>query len=231
MKLVCIIQARMSSRRLPGKVLLPLAGQPLLGIAVERVRRAGLFETVIVATSQEWSDDLIEQWARRSGIPCVRGPLNDVVTRFLFAMNLWPADGYARICADSPLIDPDVVRAVAARYQNSRCDLATNVFPRTFPKGQSVEVIAPTPFKEMAARSLTLTQREHVTRYFYDHAGEYRIENVSNDAAGATVDLSIDTEEQYRTLCRLIDKRGFDPLLGTWRDWVERIRCASETGT
>lgn len=230
MKLVCIVQARMTSRRLPGKVLLPLAGRPLLAVVVERVRRASIFEEVLVATSWEPADDPIEQWARRSGTPCVRGPLKDVVARFLHAMDQWPAEGYARICADSPLLDPVIVRAVAERYRKHRCDLATNVFPRTFPKGQSAEVIAPSAFRELAARPLKPGQREHVTHYFYENAHEYRIENVLNEAEGSAVDLSIDTAEQYETLCRLIDARGFDPLVGTWREWAGRVSNAAGTG-
>lgn len=218
MKRVAIIQARMSSRRLPGKVLKLLGGQPLLGRMLARVRRAERLDDVVVASSTEPEDDVIAAYCSQAGVPLLRGPLENVAQRFSMAMEAWPADVYVRLCADSPLMDPAVIDAVVARFEAEKPDLATNVHPRSFPAGLSVEAINAATFRDAFPRFTTTPQREHVTRFFYEHADCYRIENVVNPSPLPPMDLSVNTEEQWQLLTRLWEAFGdrWDRL--PWRE-------------
>lgn len=201
---VAFVQARMSSARLPGKVLLPLGGRPMLDNVVERLRRARLLDDVWVTTSSSPSDDELAAFCRRAGIDCFRGALDDVVGRILAAASAADADVIVRISGDSPVIDPAVVDGVVERFHGVECDLATNVWPRSFPAGQSVEAVSRPVLAAAAGEMTTEHDREHVTPWFYDHADRYRIENVELDPPANGVRLVVDTEADLDGLTSLM---------------------------
>ncbi|NBU28167.1 MAG: hypothetical protein EBS42_08145 [Caulobacteraceae bacterium] len=116
--ILAILQARMSSSRLPGKVLMPLAGAPMIVRQIERLRRARRIDRIVVATSTEPEDDAIERVVRREGIAVHRGPLDDVLARFLGALASWPADHVVRLTADCPFADPDVIDETIALHHD-----------------------------------------------------------------------------------------------------------------
>jgi spore coat polysaccharide biosynthesis protein SpsF (cytidylyltransferase family) len=201
---VAVIQARSSSRRLPDKVLLELAGKPMLAYTVERLRRCRTVRDVVLATSDRPEDDRVAALGERLGVPVYRGPLDDVLGRFVAAARAFDATAVVRISGDSPLIDPEVVDRVVARLLAATCDLATNVFPRSFPKGQSVEVIALAALERAAAVAVDPEDREHVTRYIYGHPAAFRIENVAFGRDASGVQLSVDTADDLAFIGRIL---------------------------
>lgn len=188
----------MNSRRFPGKVLAPLCGRPMLVHVLERCAMAFGAEMVILATSREPSDDAAAECAEQSGYSTFRGDLDDVFSRFQQCLVAHPCDWFVRISADSPMIDPQLILRVAGR-RAAQYDLVTNVLPRTFPSGQSVEVVRAEPFAGIAADKLSAEEREHLTQVYYRNSARYRILNVaSRDAALARQHLTVDTPEDLR---------------------------------
>src|SRR5262249_37789783 len=142
--IVAIVQARMNSSRLPGKVLQEIAGQPMLWHVVQRTRQAQLLDRVVVATSDQSSDDPLAEFCARENIPCFRGSEQDVLDRYYQAARSIQADGIVRITSDCPLIDPDVIDKVIRAYEEEHYDYAANVLRYTYPNGLDVEVFSMT---------------------------------------------------------------------------------------
>ena len=162
-RVVAIVQARMSSRRLPGKVLTQLAGSPVLALVVGRLRRATLVDEVVVATSTDPSDDPIADWCAVSGTRCYRGSLDDVLDRFLGATRASDATHVVRITADCPLIDPDLVDLVirtTVEQDLDYCGLAGE-----FPDGLDCEVMTRSALERAGVEAMLPSEREHVTPY------------------------------------------------------------------
>ncbi len=198
------VQARMSSRRFPGKVLAPLAGRPMIDHVIERCGRAFGADRVVLATSREASDDALAAHGQALGVKVFRGDLGDVFSRFQACLAANPCEWFARISADSPLIDPRLIVRVADRREPG-LDLVSNVRPRTFPPGQSVEVINADRFALMDSAALTAEEREHVTLVFYNHPDRYRLRNVaSRDPQLAQQHLAVDTREELMAVEALI---------------------------
>lgn len=161
--IVAILQARMSSTRLPGKVLMPLVRQPMIVRQIERVARARKIDKLVVATSDGPEDDPIEKAVLREGIPVFRGSLHDVQDRFLGALDAHPAEHLVRLTADCPLADPELIDATIDLYLSSNADYANNTAPgRAWPKGTDIEVVRASTLRE-AAKVATPEAREHVT--------------------------------------------------------------------
>lgn len=203
--MLVIIQARMSSKRLPGKVLRPLAGRPMLAWLIERVNQARLADGLMVATSREADDDAIHSFCVRSGIACYRGPLHDVAERMAAAADSVGARAFVRISGDSPLMSPEVVDAVIDMYRSSDIDLATNVLVRTFPKGFSVEAIRVAALR----RSQTMMEpgeAEHVTSVFYRRPTDFRIVNISSGGDWGALQMSVDTMADFVLAERMVER-------------------------
>lgn len=198
-----LIQARMSSRRVPGKVLRELAGKPLLAYVDERCRAVTNADRVAVITSREKSDDPIEAFAADHDIDIFRGPLDDVAQRFLDASQAFSLDGFVRINADSPLIDPRLIERAIELYRASEVDLATNVIRRTFPAGMSVEAVGVRRFAE-AVPEFDAEEREHVTLYYYRHPEIFRIASFEAERDLGDRSLTVDTPEDVERMERLI---------------------------
>ena len=185
MRIGALVQARMSSARLPGKVLLPLAGRPALAWLVERLEHAEGLDAIAIATSTEASDDPVAAWCAASGVPCHRGPLDDVARRMLDAARAERLDAFVRVNGDSPLLDQRLVGRGVALMRDSGADLVTNVAERTFPHGQSVEVVRTDTFARLVAGDLDADEREHVTLALYRRAAGLAIVSfTSGESAG-----------------------------------------------
>ena len=141
MNLIAIIQSRMSSERYPGKMLAPFLGKPVLNHIVERIRSAKINLPIILATSKEVTDDPLALYAKHLGLEVVRGDLNDVVGRFYLTLSKYKCDAFFRVCGDSPLLYSSLFDTAASLFEKANFDLITNVFPRTFPPGMSIELI------------------------------------------------------------------------------------------
>ena len=188
----------MSSRRFPGKVLAPFRGRPIIWHVLDRVMRALPDVPRLVLTSTDPSDDPLAAYLAQLGQPCFRGPLDDVVERFRRGAEHVGARYLLRICADSPLLDDHVLKAVVAAHDPA-LDLVTTTQPRTFPKGHNAELINAASLA--AVTGLDAEDREHVTRVFHRQPGRFRIVNVeSGDPALAALELAVDTVDDLHRL-------------------------------
>lgn len=193
------IQARMSSRRFPGKVLAPFRGRPIILSVVEAVRSALPSAPIVVATSVEPSDDPLAAYLERIDVPVFRGALDDVVARFRGCLKAHPCARVLRVCADSPLLGAGVLRLVAA--PTDRFDLVTTTQRRTFPIGHNVELIDAEALRALPDKELDREDKEHLTRFFHRHPERFRILNVeSGHPELATQNLAVDTIEDLARL-------------------------------
>ncbi len=229
---VVIVVARMSSKRLPGKSLTCLSGRTVLGHVVQRVEQSREADTFLVATSTESSDDPILQWCEHAGVRCFRGSLSNVTLRVLQAGKEAGARKIVRVSADSPFIDPALIDYAIRLFRQNAVDLVTNVHPRSFPVGQSVEVMTVEALSRIVIKGLTPEQEEHVTKGFYDLPNEFRILNFNpEDVMGtATCDhtmvhMSIDSPEDMATAAKVSELMGVRLDTASWLDiesaWLE----------
>jgi len=206
--MLAIIQARMTSQRLPGKVLQPMAGKPMLQWVFDRVSQSVNLKKVMIATSDANSDAPICEYCRRHNIPYYRGPLEDVAGRFLECARREAADAFVRISGDSPLIDPSLVDQAVDLQTSTSCDLATNVQVRSYPKGQSVEVIQTEALQRAHQKMRDAEHQEHVTGYFYAYPEHFRIENFSCADSMCDIQLSVDTPEDFQSAETILKLTG-----------------------
>jgi spore coat polysaccharide biosynthesis protein SpsF (cytidylyltransferase family) len=201
--MIAVVQARFTSARLPGKVLRAMAGKPLLGWLIERLRAARRVTRIVVATSTEESDDAIAGYARQEDVDCYRGSLSEVASRLTAAAERANAEAFVRVNGDSPLVAPAVVDDIIALFQCAQPDLATNVQLRTFPKGFSVEAISVASLRR-ARTMMRPGEQEHVTGVFYRCPEQFRIVNLTSGNDWGAVQLSVDTAEDFWLVERML---------------------------
>ncbi|MCB1111499.1 MAG: glycosyltransferase family protein [Chlamydiales bacterium] len=197
----------MGSTRLPGKLLLEVAGRPLLSYQIERLKRAKFADRIVVATTTNPRDEQIVDFCRKEKVSCYRGSEEDVLDRYERAAQEYGADIIVRITSDCPLIDPAIVDQVIAYYfeHRDRFDYVSNTIQRTFPRGMDVEVFPYDKLEEIAARAVAPHEREHVTPYFYEHQDRYRLGSVSNDRDLSSYRWTVDTEEDFTLVSKIIN--------------------------
>lgn len=167
-RVIASIEARMGASRLPGKVLMDLAGRPALGRMVDRVRRAETLEDIVVATSDAPADDAIAGWAEREGIAVYRGSEDNVLERVLGAHREMKSDVIVELCGDCPLIDPEVIDIAVRRFAQGDCDIVTTTAPQSYPEGLDVEVFSRVSLETVAKEHCDDPEvREHVSVAFY----------------------------------------------------------------
>jgi spore coat polysaccharide biosynthesis protein SpsF len=201
---IAIIQARMASSRLPGKVLLDIGGKPMLCRVVERARRAQSLRQVVVATTTDPSDDAVERLCRECGYPCYRGSVQDVLDRYYQAARLHSAGIVVRITADCPVIDPELIDAVVNALISFRYDFVANRLPppwgRTYPIGLDVEVCTFAGLETGWHEARLPHQREHVMPFFYDNPERFRIHLLNHDADLSALRWTVDTAEDLELM-------------------------------
>jgi len=211
MKVVGIIQARTSSTRLPGKVLMDLAGQPMLARVVERVARAERLDRVVVATSDEAADDPIEELCRRRDWNCFRGSRDDVLDRFLQAAEAFEADAVVRVTSDCPLIDPGVIDEVVDCFIEGGADIdcAANTQPRrTFPRGLDTSATSMAALRRVWSEAGEPRHREHVTLYMFEHLERFRIKGVFASEDFSEMRWTVDTAEDFQFMAKVFQHFG-----------------------
>jgi spore coat polysaccharide biosynthesis protein SpsF len=195
------IQARMSSRRYPGKVLAPFRGEPMIRHVVRAVETALPHPDLVVVTSTHPTDDPLVHYLQAIGIQVFRGPLDNVLQRFLQCLKSHPCEWVLRINGDSPLLWPDLIQLFVRRSQQFEGDLITTIFPRTFPRGQNAELISAEALRIAANEANVPEDMEHVTPFFYCHPERFRIMNIeSGNADLADASLAVDTIEDLQRL-------------------------------
>ena len=203
-----ILQARMSSSRLPGKVLKPLLGQPMILRQIERLRRCRRLDRIVVATSEAPSDDVLVQALAEAGIETARGPLEDVLGRFIRVMDTLDLEGdLVRLTADCPLADPEVIDACIELRAQGGYDYVSNGQVRTWPRGLDVEAFTSEVLRRAHAEATSAYDREHVTPWIYRPDGPFRradlVQDRDDSALRWTVDLPGDfafVERVYEAL-------------------------------
>ncbi len=227
--IVTIIQARMASSRLPGKVLMDIAGQPMLARVVERAQRARTVTQTAVATTVDASDDPIERLCIERGYPCFRGSAQDVLDRYFQAARQFGADIVVRVTADCPVIDPELIdevvmallgeEAVSGQWAvdsgqklSTRYDFAANRLPppwgRTYPIGLDVEVCTYSGLETAWREARLPHQREHVMPFFYDNPERFRICLVNHEVDLSAYRWTVDTAEDLELLRQIYTRFG-----------------------
>jgi spore coat polysaccharide biosynthesis protein SpsF len=201
-RIVAIVQARMGSSRLPGKVLRDIHGKPMLAWVVERARQASTISEVLVATTSDEGDDLIAQVCAAMKVTCFRGDTYDVLDRYYRAAQEAQADIIVRLTADCPLIDPGLIDLVVEQFIAEKVDFAANRLPppfeRTYPIGLDVEVVSFQALERAWREATEKHEREHVLPYLYDTPGRFRIYIVNNKENYGSYRWTVDTEPDLR---------------------------------
>ena len=196
----------MSSQRFPGKVLNLVAGKCLLQYILESLDLIEELSQVFVATSTEKSDNPIQEFCDHYGVNCFRGNLNNVADRFVTLLKNNSCDAFVRVNGDSPLIDHNLISEGLSIFADGNYDLVTNILTRTYPKGQSVEVVKSKIFQKTYLKMNSPDDFEHVTKYFYKNKYKYKIKNFESKKQLENIQLSVDTYEDMRIFKGIIHK-------------------------
>ena len=202
MKTVAIVEARMASTRLPGKNMLPILGKPMLELLIERLKQAKLLDQIVVATTHNPSDDVIEKLTHRIRVGCFRGSEDDVLDRVLRAAHANKADVIVEITGDCPLIDPTLIDQVIRTYQMKNVDYVSNSLNGTYPNGMDVQVFSTKVLEKVARLTQDPIDHEHVSLYIYEHPEIFSIYNVESDLPEKywNLRLTVDTKEDFQLI-------------------------------
>ena len=202
MKTIATIEARMTSTRLPGKVLLPSQGKPMLAHMVDRLARVPSLDGIVIATTINAADDPIAALAHNLNVGVWRGSEDDVMARVLGAATHFGADVIVETTGDCPLIDPEIVETCITQYVAQGVDYLSNVMERTFPIGMDTQVFATKILADAAARTQDAADHEHVSLFIYRHPELYRLANVaaSPELADPDLRLTLDTPQDFELI-------------------------------
>ena len=207
MKICAVVQARCSSSRFPRKVLASLAGEPLAVYILRRLSLAKRVASVVLATSTHHDDDELANTVEAAGFPCYRGSLDDVLGRFTSAARAAGVDAVVRITGDCPLVDPALVDAMIARFEQEELDYISNVSPPTFPDGLDVEIVRMAALEVAEREARPGHQREHVTPFLRDNPQRFRLASFVNPAGDESrFHWSVDTREDLELVADIIAK-------------------------
>ena len=200
----CLIQARYSSSRLRGKVLKKIENIEILKHVVNNVEKSKFIKNIYILTS--YKDNKIHSFCKKNNYQFFKGPLTNTFLRYKKFLNLQKKiNFFIRISGDSPLINYKIIDKMIKIFKKKKYyDLVTNINPRTFPKGQSVEIIKSESFLKIDSSKLSISEREHVTKYFYNNQKEFKIYNYRNNHDMSHYNLSIDTIKDFNLIKKII---------------------------
>lgn len=208
LKIVAMIEARMGSTRLPGKVMVPFVGKPSLELMIERLRGSKTVGQIIVATTTNQADDAIVDLCQKLNVSFYRGSEEDVLKRVVEAGQKFSADMIVRTTADCPLVDWRIVDRLVKIYQSGNYDYVSNIIERSFPLGFDVEVFSFKKLQEIEKMTTEQVYREHPPYYFYTHPREFRLKNWKAKGKMYWPDLrvTLDTKEDYLVLTKIFEE-------------------------
>lgn len=222
-KIVAIIQARMTSSRLPGKVLIDIAGFPMLYHVIKRVSSARLIDQIVVATTDDPADNVIEEFCNLNSLLCFRGHPFDVLDRYYQAASKFQADIIVRITADCPLMDPTIIDSLIQSFLDSDVDFAANRLPppwkRTFPIGLDIEIVHFKALEKAWQEAGSQFEREHVMPYFYDQPGRFKILLAHHEPDFGEKRWTVDTPQDLELINKIYE--SFSPRIDF--SWLEVI--------
>lgn len=193
--IVAILQARYSSSRLVGKVLKKIKKKTILELVYDNVKKTKEINKVIIATSWHKSDDKIYRFCKGKKITCFRGSLKNLAKRYHRCLQKYKSDAFVRICCDSPFMSEKIISKCIKKYNSKKYDLVTNVYPRSYPKGQSVEIIKSVFFEHIYKKINKRFCEDQFTEYFYQNSKKFNIYNVKNKINCSNISLAIDTKK------------------------------------
>jgi spore coat polysaccharide biosynthesis protein SpsF len=219
-----IIQARVSSTRFPNKVFADLCGMPLIWHVVNRLKWSKKIEKLVLATSENKADDILEKWANKNGVIVFRGNENDVLNRYYSAAVFSNASTIVRVTADDPFKDPEVIDQVIDVYQIGQLDFAYNNNPPSYPEGLDTEVFSFSALKQAEENSKDPFEREHVTQYFYRNPSMFKQKNVSYKEDISYLRWTIDTEKDYEMVKSIYNGLYKDGAIFLLKDILEYLK-------
>ena len=210
----CVIQARMNSTRLPGKVLMNIDGKfPALFYTVEQLKNSKLLEKIVIATSSNQEDNDIEKFCREYSIKCFRGSLENVLDRYYQCAKEFGITTIVRIPADKPLIDPEIVDEVIQKFKENSFDCVTNFQPSTIPSGTEVEIFSFSALETAWKNTSSAFNKEHVTPYIYKNKEQFKIFNVVNKEDLSNFRWALDYKEDLELIRKIVMKIEKRPIL------------------
>jgi spore coat polysaccharide biosynthesis protein SpsF len=225
--IVAVIQARMGSSRLPGKVLKDISGRTMLARVVRRTSRSTLLNRVIVATTFASRDKAIIDECESIGIPSFRGSEQDVLDRYYQAAKQFYAEAVVRITSDCPLVDPEIIDRVIQAFLKEGADYASNTTMCTYPRGLDVEVFSVSALEKAWREAREPYQRVHVTPYFYQNPELFKIVPVTDDEDNSHYRWTVDTKEDLDLVRTVYAKMDRDDSF-SWRDVLELMKIEPE---
>lgn len=229
-KIVAIIEARMTSSRLPGKVLLPIGGMPALEMLISRLRRSKYIDAICVATTTNTADEAIVDLAQKLGIQSFRGSESDVLGRVLGAARFMEADIIVEITGDCPFIDPELADRGVEEFFAKDIDYASNTITATYPNGFDIQVFPTSVLTEVDELTQDPIDRTHVSYYIYMHPEKYRLYNwVADEASvGPELRMTLDEDADYLALSTVADALLPQNTNFSVRDVVRYLRTHPE---
>ena len=218
---VAIIQARTSSKRLPNKVMKIINGKRLISFVYDRVKVSKKINKIYIAISNLKRDDKLAGYCKKKKYNIHRGELNNVLGRYCSLIEKKGISSLVRVNGDSPCIDPKLIDKAIDIFKKKKCDMVTNVLPRTYPRGVSVEVIKSKLLLDLNAKTLKKFDREHVTSFFYKNKKNFRIVNFKNDEDYSKFTLAIDTEKNLKLVKSALTDKNFLHL--SWKKIIKKI--------
>lgn len=226
-KIVAIIQARMTSSRLPGKVLIDIAGFPMLYHVIKRVSSAQMVDQIVVATTDDPADDPIEEFCKSKNVSCFRGHQFDVLDRYYQAASKFQADIIVRITADCPIMDPALIDSLIQSFLGADVDFAANRLPppwkRTFPIGLDIEIVHFKALEKTWQEAQSQFEREHVMPYLYDQPGRFKILLAHHEPDYGEKRWTVDTPQDLELINLIFEH--FSPRIDfSWMEVIDLIK-------
>jgi spore coat polysaccharide biosynthesis protein SpsF (cytidylyltransferase family) len=191
---------------LPGKALLKINDKTVLQNIILRLKKSKSIKKIIVSTSNKKSDDPIVRFCKKNEIFVFKGSLDHVFNRIKMTSKKFKLNYFLRVCADSPLIDPVLIDRCMKKFIKGNYDIVTNKFPRSYPKGQTVEIIKVSALNNINEKILTSDQKEHFTKYFYDNSKKFRIYNLNFSKQKKFISMALDNKTNFNFLKKLTKK-------------------------
>ena len=206
MKIIAIVQARMGSTRLPGKVLMDVEGKPMLWHLIERLKYSKKIDEIVIAIPDTKENDILEKFAEENNVKYYRGSEDDVLSRYYEAAEKFKADVIVRVTSDCPLIDPKIVDKIIERYAGSKADFTANflegkkgeVIKKTFPKGLEAEIFAFLTLKKVKQEAKERYQQEHVDPYIFENPDIFSLSIVENKEDFSYMRWTVDDREDLQ---------------------------------
>jgi spore coat polysaccharide biosynthesis protein SpsF len=225
LQVAIVVQARMGASRLPGKVLKEVLGKPLLFYLLERLKRCRKADAIVVATTDQPKDEVVDRYAWAMGVHSVRGDENNVLSRFGLAADRVNADVIVRITADCPLMDPVVIDQMIEEFllNADSLDYLSNTLQRTYPRGLDIEIFSKKALEKALNEAKTPSEQEHVTPYFYQHPEVFRLKNFSYKRDESKHRWTVDTKEDLQLITWIIEALYLNNKMFSLEDMLNLI--------